>query len=150
MNGTEDDAINYIDEFRKEFNELNAEDVFFPRSVRGMTKYHDAAQLYKKGTPIHVKGALLYNKLLKDNKLTNNYPLIQDGEKIKFAYLKKQNTVGGEVIAILNQLPPELKLQDYIDYDKQFEKSFIEPMKSVMGAAGWQTEHISSLENFFG
>ena len=89
-------------------------------------------------------------KLLKDNKLTNNYPLIQDGEKIKFAYLKKQNTVGGEVIAILNQLPPELKLQDYIDYDKQFEKSFIEPMKSVMGAAGWQTEHISSLENFFG
>ena len=150
MNGTEDDAINYIDEFRKEFNELNAEDVFFPRSVRGMTKYHDAAQLYKKGTPIHVKGALLYNKLLKDNKLTNNYPLIQDGEKIKFAYLKKQNTVGGEVIAILNQLPPELKLQDYIDYDKQFEKSFIEPMKSVMGAAGCQTELISSLENFFG
>ena len=65
-------------------------------------------------------------------------------------YLKKQNTVGGEVIAILNQLPPELKLQDYIDYDKQFEKSFIEPMKSVMGAAGWQTEHVSTLENFFG
>jgi DNA polymerase elongation subunit (family B) len=150
MNGTENDAINYIDEFRKEFRKLNAEDVFFPRSVRGLTKYHDAAHLYIKGTPIHVKGALLYNKLLKDNKLTNNYPLIQDGEKIKFAYLKKQNTVGGEVIAILNQLPPELKLQDYIDYDKQFEKSFIEPMKSVMGAAGWQTEHISSLENFFG
>ena len=150
MNGTENDAINYIDEFRKEFRKLNAEDVFFPRSVRGLTKYHDAAHLYIKGTPIHVKGALLYNKLLKDNKLTNNYPLIQDGEKIKFAYLKKQNMVGGEVIAILNQLPPELKLQDYIDYDKQFEKSFIEPMKSVMGAAGWQTEHISSLENFFG
>ena len=150
MNGTEDDAINYIDEFRKEFNELNAEDVFFPRSVRGLTKYHDAVQLYKKGTPIHVKGALLYNKLLKDKKLTNNYPLIQDGEKIKFAYLKKQNMVGGEVIAILNQLPPELELQDYIDYDKQFEKSFIEPMKSVMGAAGWQTEHISNLNDFFG
>ena len=150
MNGTEDDAINYIDEFRKEFSELDAEDVFFPRSVRGMEKYHDAAQLYKKGTPIHVKGALLYNKLLKDNKLLGSYPLIQDGEKIKFAYLKKQNTVGGEVIAILNQLPPELKLQDYIDYDKQFEKSFIEPMSSVMNAVGWQTEHISSLENFFG
>jgi hypothetical protein len=150
MNGTEDDAINYIDEFRKEFQTLDAEDIFFPRSVRGITKYHDAAQLYKKGTPIHVKGALLYNKLLKDHKLTNNYPLIQDGEKIKFAYLKKQNTTGGEVIAIMNQLPKELELQQYIDYDKQFQKAFIEPMASVMNSVGWQTEHISTLEDFFG
>ena len=150
MSGTEDDAINYIDEFRKEFQTLDAEDIFFPRSVRGITKYHDAAQLYKKGTPIHVKGALLYNKLLKDHKLTNNYPLIQDGEKIKFAYLKKQNTTGGEVIAIMNQLPKELELQQYIDYDKQFQKSFIEPMASVMNSIGWNTEHISTLDEFFG
>ena len=150
MSGTEDDAINYINEFRKEFQTLDAEDIFFPRSVRGITKYHDAAQLYKKGTPIHVKGALLYNKLLKDHKLTNNYPLIQDGEKIKFAYLKKQNTTGGEVIAIMNQLPKELELQQYIDYDKQFQKSFIEPMASVMNSIGWNTEHISTLDEFFG
>ena len=150
MNGTEDDAINYIDDFRKEFRTLGAEDIFFPRAVRGIKKYYDAAQLYKKGTPIHVKGALLYNKLLKDNNLLGSYPKIQDGEKIKFAYLKKQNTTGGEVIAILNILPPELELQDFIDYDKQFEKSFIEPMSSVMNAVGWQTEHISDLSEFFG
>ena len=150
MNGTEDDAINYIDDFRQEFKTLSAEDIFFPRAVRGIEKYHDAAHLYKKGTPIHVKGALLYNKLLKDNKLLGSYPKIQDGEKIKFAYLKKQNTVGGEVIAILNQLPPELELQEYIDYDKQFEKSFIEPMSSVMNAVGWKTEHVSDLSEFFG
>jgi DNA polymerase elongation subunit (family B) len=150
MNGTEEDAIQYIDDFREEFKTLNAEDIFFPRSVRGMKKYHDAAHLYIKGTPIHVKGALLYNKLLKDHKLLGDYPIIQDGEKIKFAYLKKQNTVGGEVIAIPNQLPSEFKLQEYIDYDKQFEKSFIEPMSSVMNAVGWQTEHISDLSDFFG
>ena len=150
MNGTEDDAINYIDKFRGEFQTLKAEDVFFPRSVRGLTKYHDAAHLYIKGSPIHVKGALLYNKLLKDKKLTNDYPLIQDGEKIKFAYLKKPNTTGGEVIAILNQLPPELQLEQYIDYDKMFQKSFIDPMSTVMSAIGWQTEHISTLEDFFG
>ena len=150
MNGTEDDAIKYIEDFREEFKTLSAEDIFFPRAVRGIEKYHDAAQLYKKGTPIHVKGALLYNKLLRDNKLLGSYPLIQDGEKIKFAYLKKQNTVGGEVIAIPNQLPSEFELQDYIDYDKQFEKSFIEPMSSVMNAVGWQTEHISDLSDFFG
>jgi len=150
MNGTENDAINYIDKFRGEFQTLKAEDVFFPRSVRGLTKYHDAAQLYIKGSPIHVKGALLYNKLLKDKKLTNDYPLIQDGEKIKFAYLKKPNTTGGEVIAILNRLPPELQLEQYIDYDKMFQKSFIDPMSTVMSAIGWQTEHISTLEDFFG
>ena len=150
MNGTEEDAIQYIDDFREEFKTLSAEDIFFPRSVRGMKKYHDAAHLYIKGTPIHVKGALLYNKLLKDHKLLGDYPKIQDGEKIKFAYLKKQNTVGGEVIAIPNQLPSEFKLQEYIDYDKQFSKSFIEPMSSVMNAVGWQTERISTLEDFFG
>ena len=150
MNGTEDDAIQYIDEFREEFKTLSAEDIFFPRSVRGMKKYHDAAHLYIKGTPIHVKGALLYNKLLKDHKLLGDYPVIKDGEKIKFAYLKKQNTVGGEVIAIPNQLPSEFELQDYIDYDKQFSKSFIEPMSSVMNAVGWQTEKVSTLEDFFG
>ena len=150
MNGTEDDAIQYIDDFREEFKSLSAEDIFFPRSVRGMKKYHDAAHLYIKGTPIHVKGALLYNKLLKDHKLLGDYPVIKDGEKIKFAYLKKQNTVGGEVIAIPNQLPSEFELQDYIDYDKQFSKSFIEPMSSVMNAVGWQTERVSTLEDFFG
>ncbi len=150
MNGTEEDAINYIDKFREEFRTLKAEDIFFPRSVRGISKYYDAAQLYIKGSPIHVKGALIYNKLLKDKKLLNSYPTIKDGEKIKFAYLKKPNPVGDTVIAILNTLPEEFGLKEYIDYDLQFQKSFIEPMSSVMGAVGWNTEHISTLEDFFG
>ena len=150
MNGTEDDAIQYIDDFRKEFRTLLPEDIFFPRSVRGLEKYHDASQLYVKGSPIHVKGALLYNKLLKDKNLLGNYPTIKDGEKIKFAYLKKQNPVATDVIAIPNQLPSEFELEEYIDYDKQFEKSFVEPMSSVLGAVGWKTEYISTLEDFFG
>jgi hypothetical protein len=150
MNGTEEDAINYIENFKEEFSTLAAEDIFFPRSVRGLEKYYDAAQLYRKGTPIHTKGALIYNKLLKDKKLLNSYPTIKDGEKIKFAYLKKPNPVGDSVIAILNNLPPEFGLNEYIDYDLQFNKSFIEPMSSVMDAVGWNTEHISTLEDFFG
>ena len=150
MNGTEDDVITYIGDFRKEFMTLGAEEIFFPRSVRGLEKYFDAAHLHTKGAPIHVKASLLYNKLLKDHKLVNDYPTIKDGEKIKFAYLKKQNTTGGESIAILNQLPKEFELQEYIDYDKMFEKSFIEPMKVILNAVGWQTEHVASLESFFG
>ena len=150
MNGTEDDVITYIGDFRKEFMTLGAEEIFFPRSVRGLEKYFDAAHLHTKGAPIHVKASLLYNKLLKDHKLVNDYPTIKDGEKIKFAYLKKQNTTGGESIAILNQLPKEFELQEYIDYDKMFEKSFIEPMRVILNAVGWQTEHIASLESFFG
>ena len=150
MNGTEDDAINYIENFKEEFSTLAAEDIFFPRSVRGLSKYHDASQLYIKGTPIHVKGALIYNKLLKDKKLLQSYPTIKDGEKIKFAYLKKPNPVGDTVIAILNNLPEEFDLKEYIDYDLQFSKAFIEPMSSVMNSVGWKTEHISTLEDFFG
>ena len=150
MNGTENDAIDYIDKFREEFSTLDAEDIFFPRSVRGISKYHDAAHLYKKGTPIHVKGALIYNKLLKEKELLHSYPTIKDGEKIKFAYLKKPNPVGDTVIAILNNLPEEFDLKDYIDYDLQFNKAFIEPMASVMNSVGWKTEHVSTLEDFFG
>ena len=150
MNGTENDAINYIDDFRKEFQTLGAEDIFFPRSVRGISKYHDAAHLYRKGTPIHVKGALIYNSLLKEKNLLHSYPTIKDGEKIKFAYLKKPNPVGDSVIAVLNNLPTEFGLDEYIDYEMQFNKAFIEPMSSVMGAVGWRTEHISTLEDFFG
>ena len=150
MNGTEDDAINYIENFKEEFSTLAAEDIFFPRSVRGLSKYHDASQLYIKGTPIHVKGALIYNKLLKDKKLLQSYTTIKDGEKIKFAYLKKPNPVGDTVIAILNNLPEEFDLKEYIDYDLQFSKAFIEPMSSVMNSVGWKTEHISTLEDFFG
>ena len=150
MNGTEDDVITYIDDFRKEFMTLGAEEIFFPRSVRGLDKYHASAHLYKKGSPVHVKAALLYNKLLKDKKLTNDYPVIKDGEKIKFAYLKKQNIVGGDAIGIMNQLPPELELEDYIDYDKMFEKSFVDPMRVILDAVGWPTEKVSTLESFFG
>ena len=111
---------------------------------------YDSAQLYKKGTPIHVKGALIYNKMLKEMKLMNSYPTIKDGEKIKFAYLKKPNPVGDTVIAILNNLPHEFDLKDYIDYELQFNKAFIEPMSSVMNSVGWKTERVSTLEDFFG
>jgi hypothetical protein len=125
------------------------EEVSFPRGMNGLKEYSDTATLYKKGTPIHVKGAILYNAKLKALKLDKKYPLIQEGEKIKFSYLKQPNPMKDMVISYPNRLPPEFGLQEYIDYDLQFEKAFLEPIKVILDQIGWSTEKRNSLESFF-
>jgi DNA polymerase elongation subunit (family B) len=149
INGTEDDIHTFIDEFRKAFKAMPPEEVSFPRGMNGLKEYSDAATLYKKGTPIHVKGAILYNAKLKVLKLDKKYPLIQEGEKIKFSYLKQPNPMKDMVISYPNRLPPEFGLQEYIDYDLQFEKAFLEPIKVILDQIGWSTEKRNSLESFF-
>jgi DNA polymerase elongation subunit (family B) len=149
INGTEDDIHTFIDEFRKAFKAMPPEEVSFPRGMNGLKEYSDAATLYKKGTPIHVKGAILYNAKLKALKLDKKYPLIQEGEKIKFSYLKQPNPMKDMVISYPNRLPPEFGLQEYIDYDLQFEKAFLEPIKVILDQIGWSTEKRNSLESFF-
>ena len=149
MTGTEDDVISYIETFKEKFYGLRMEDVAFPRSVKGLKKYRDSATIYKKSTPIHVKGSLIYNHMLSDRKLSKKYPKIQEGEKIRFAYLKDPNPAGDRVISILNTLPKEFELEKYIDYETQFSKSFIEPLKGVLDVIGWDTERRSSLDSFF-
>ena len=149
INGTEDDIHTFIDEFRKTFKAMPPEEVSFPRGMNGLKEYSDAATLYKKGTPIHVKGAILYNAKLKQLKLDKKYPLIQEGEKIKFSYLKQPNPMKDMVISYPNRLPPEFGLQEYIDYDLQFEKAFLEPIKVILDQIGWSVEKTNSLESFF-
>ena len=149
ISGTEDDVISYIEVFKKKFFGLNMENVAFPRSVNGLKKYKDPAAVYRKGTPIHVKGSLIYNHMLRNKKLTKKYPIIQEGEKVKFVYLKDPNPAGDKVISVLDNLPKEFELEKYIDYDTQFEKAFVEPLKGVLDVIGWDTERRSSLNNFF-
>ena len=149
MNGNEDDVIDFIDDFRKEFNELSAEDVSFPRSVKGLAKYSDSVTIYRKSTPLHVKGSLIYNEMLKKNRLSKKYPRIQEGEKIKYTYLKEPNPAGDSAIAMLGELPKEFKLDEYIDYDRQFEKSFLDPMKGLLETIGWDYENKSTIMDFF-
>jgi hypothetical protein len=105
--------------------------------------------LYTKGTPIHVKGAILYNHKLKQMNLTKKYPLVQEGEKVKFTYLKMPNTFKDSVVSFPNRLPVEFGLQEFIDYDTQFEKTFLEPIKVILDCMGWKTEKSSSIEDFF-
>jgi DNA polymerase elongation subunit (family B) len=150
VNGTQEDVHKFIEDFRKEFKTLPVEEISFPRGLNGLNTYSDSLSLYKKGTPIHVKGAILYNHNLKQKNLTKKYPLIQEGEKVKFTYLKMPNPFKDTVVSYPSRLPKEFELQEYIDYDMQFDKAFLEPIRVILDCMGWTTEKSSSLEDFFG
>ena len=145
MKGTESDMHKFIDTFRTEFKKLNVEDISFPRGINGLKEYGNKTTIYSKGTPIHVRGALLYNKYLEEKGLSKKYPLIQEGEKIKFTYLKTPNIFKENVISFPGRLPPEFGLQDCIDYNMQFDKTFLEPIKVILDCMDWTTERTNSL-----
>ena len=149
LRGSEDDIHKFIKQARTDFMNLPAEEISSPRGCNGLSKYMDSLQLYKLGTPIHVKGAILYNHYLKEKNLTKKYPLIQEGEKLKYTYLKMPNPFKDTVISFPGRLPKEFGLQEYIDYDLQFEKAFLEPIKVILTCMGWTTEKVSTLEDFF-
>jgi DNA polymerase elongation subunit (family B) len=149
MSGTEDEVIDFIENARKEFKSLPPEQISFPRSASDVVKYQSSSDIYIKGTPIHVRGALLFNHYIKQNKLNNKYSLIQNGEKIKFVYLKKPNTIHENVISFIQEFPKELNLDRYIDYELQFEKAFLEPLKIILDSIGWSVEKTVNLDSFF-
>jgi DNA polymerase elongation subunit (family B) len=149
MSGTEEDVINFIDKCRSEFKSLPPEQIAFPRTASDVRKYQSPSSIYVKGTPIHIRGALLFNHYVKQKKLTKKYSLIANGEKIKFVYLKKPNTIQENIISFIQDFPKELDLDKYIDYDLQFEKSFVDPLKSILDSIGWNVEKTVNLELFF-
>tara|TARA_B100001778_G_scaffold44372_1_gene32213 strand:+ start:3159 stop:5639 length:2481 start_codon:yes stop_codon:yes gene_type:complete len=150
MNSDEEDAQKFIADFREEFYQLPIEDIAFPRGCNGINKWANKSSIYSKGTPIHVRGALLYNYHNTKQRLTHKYPLIQDGEKLKFVYLKTPNKISENVISFPNTFPKEFGLDKYIDHELQFSKSFLEPIKVIMDTIGWKPEKIPSLEFLFG
>jgi DNA polymerase elongation subunit (family B) len=149
MTKGQDDVIEYIETVKKEFMKLSPEDIAFPRGVNNLSEYSSGISIYKKGTPIHVRGSLLYNHLIKKNALDKSYRIINEGEKIKFLYLKEPNLLRENVISFPSILPTELSLHRYVDYDLQFKKTFIEPLNIILDAVGWSAEKKSTLDSFF-
>jgi len=149
LRGNEEELQKFVEDFYNDFSSLPAEDVSFPRGVSEIDKWNDLNTIYKKGTPIHVRGSLLFNKKMKEVGLDRSMEAIKNGTKVKFCYLKKPNPLMENVIAFPQFLPKEFNMQQYIDYDLQFDKAFKEPLKLVTDAMGWQIEKINTLEGFF-
>ena len=153
MSGTEKELNTFIQDFREEFMSLSPEEIAYPRSVNGLEKFTSDHNLFSKGAPIHCKGAILYNYLLKKDKLTHKYPFIQEGDKIKFVHMKIPNIYQSTSMSFMTQLPKEFGIQDKIDYDMQFEKSFVEPLKFITDKIQWKLDKSygtqGTLEEFF-
>ena len=149
MNGEEDELIDFVKKTKNEFFKLSPEEISTPRGITDMDKFHSASTIYRKSTPMHSRGALLYNHHLKRFKLTHKYPLISNGEKIKVCYLKLPNPIRENVIAYSRILPPELGIHKYIDYETQFDKTFMSPIISLLDIIGWRTEKRVNLANFY-
>ena len=148
LNENEKAIQEYIAEKREWFRTLDAEDVAFPRGISDLDKYQEGDS-YKKATPIHVRGTILYNNLLKKHRISTKYETVHSGEKIKFVYLKQPNPIGENVIAFPQVLPDEFDLRQYIDYDLQFDKAYYEPINNILKRAGWHGKKINTLEDFF-
>ena len=149
MSKDEDTLQKFVADFRTEFEQMSAEQISFPRSCNNLAKYKHANDVFIKGTPIHVKGALIYNHQIKQFNLQNKFPYIQEGDKIKFIKLVEANPFKFDVISYITSLPTEFKLKPYVDYETQFEKTFLDPMRFILQAIGWEHEPKASLEAFF-
>ena len=149
MTGDEQQLWQFVETARKEFRNLPVEDASFPRGCKGLVQYQDPTTIYSKGTPIHVRGSLLFNHHLREKSLDMRYETIKNGEKIHFTYLTTPNPINENVISFTSVLPKEFDLHRFVDYDMQFDKSFVEPLKNIVQLINWNVEPVASLDSFF-
>jgi len=149
MTGTEEQLITYIEEKRKEHSNLTVEEIAFPRSANNVGKFRDPTTLYRKSTPLHIRGSIMFNHWLKEKDVLNKYNAINDGEKIKYVYLLIPNPTGENVMSFINIFPKEFNLNSMVDYDRMFTKGFLDPLQAILTTIGWSTERRNTLESFF-
>ena len=139
----------YVEKTKKDFFAMTPEEIAFPRGCNNMAKYTDVGSIYSKGCPIHVRGGLLYNHYLKEFNISDKYEKIQEGDKIKFIFLKEPNTIRENILGFNSKIPNEFGIHSYIDYEMMFQKAFLEPLDTIVKTLGWHTEKQSTLEDLF-
>lgn len=149
ISGSQEELRKYINDFEQVFMSLPIEDIAFPRGMNNLKDYADPAHIYRKSTPIHVRGALMYNHFLKERDLLTKHQPIREGDRIKFIYLREPNPIHEDVVAFVDTLPKEFGLHKYVDYTKQFNKTFLDPLSVIMEALDWTVEDVSDLDEFF-
>ena len=154
MKGGEKQLNDFLISFRDEFKKLSPAEIAYPRSCNGLKKFGSSSSIYIKGTPMHIKGCLIYNHLIREKNLDYKYQYIQEGDKIKFLELRQPNALGSNVISFIGRFPNELDIQRFIDYDVMYEKSFIEPLSFITNIIDWRIDRSfgtqTTLEDFFG
>jgi DNA polymerase elongation subunit (family B) len=149
LTSTQSEIQDFIADLEKKFMQMTPEEIAFPRSANNLAKYHSGSSIYIKATPLHVRGALLYNHHIKAKKLDKKYEQIKEGDKIKYLYLKEPNPIKENSIAFSGNLPKELDLHKYVDYNTMFDKSFLEPMRTILDCLGWNTTKVATLDDLF-
>ncbi len=149
MNGEKNELITYVNDYFEEYKKYDVNTIAIAKSVNGIQKYSDSVKLYKKGTPINTRGAILYNTLLRQKNLHTVYEEIKDGDKIRYCYLRLPNPIKEDVIAFPEKLPKELDIAEYVDYNTMFEKTFLQPLTTITDVIGWKIEDEHSIEDFF-
>jgi DNA polymerase elongation subunit (family B) len=149
MNTDEQTTQQFIADFRKQFKTLDPVAIAKTSGTDNIKKYQDKTSLYRKGCPMHVRGAIMYNHFLKQKGLDKKFETIQSGDKVKFLYLKTPNPIRENVISVPGLLPKQLGLHEYIDYELQFDKVFLSPIQSILDAVGWSAEKVNTIEDFF-
>ena len=137
-----------IAEFKKKFMNANYKDIAFPRGATDVRKYTISGDNFKSGTPIHIRGAIVYNRYIDKKGL--NLPKIDNGDKIKFLYLIEPNPLNSYVISFPKRLPDE-NLIKYVDYEKMWEKAFLQVVNDILNAIGKEelTSKKTNLMDFF-
>jgi len=153
FHGTESECRKFSTEFKKEHDSLPVEDIAAPSGISNITKYEDRTTVYRKGTPAHVKAALVYNKAIDDLGLGSKYRKIMGGDKIKYVLLRMPNPLHQEAIAFVDYMPTEImeayNLNKYIDRKELFEKNFLSPYNDMVEGAGFKTGTRGSLAILF-
>ncbi len=146
-----DSVVNKIAKSKEAIKNLSPEDIAFPKGCNGLRKYSTGKGRWKKGAQAHVKAALTYNHYIRKNKLKNEYPLIKEGEKIRFVWLKTPNIFNSETFGFVNRLPKDDMIIDFIDYERMYQKSYEKPMYDILEKIGFK-KHLQksvSLEDLF-